>query len=53
MNISSAKMVTNDLIFRGMVKGEEIKEGETRQNLTLLCSHTVVSGEAKPTEFAR
>ena len=45
-------MATDDLIFRGMVKGEEVKEGEARQNLTLLCSHTVVSGEAKPTKLA-
>ena len=53
VNISSIKMVTDDLIFGEVVECKEVVEGQTRQYLTLLGGHAIVSSETKAAELAR
>lgn len=47
LNLSPIKMDTDELKFVGMVYCKEVKEGDARQNLTLLCGHAIVSGETE------
>ena len=53
VNISSIEMVTDDLIFGEVMECKEVVESQTRQYLTLLGGHAIVSGETKSAELAR